>query len=196
MDPRDHIYRTLIPLYNELRGERITIRSVRPEEAPTLRAAIDESRERVRPWLPWADGHQSDDETRDLLLRWQAKRLLREDINDGIWDAQSGRMLGGIRLNPRSWETSFFEIGYWVRTSAERLGYVSEAVRLLTDYAFESLHATRVEIRCNARNLRSASVARRLGFTQEAHLRAHMLAPDGSPRDTLIFARIPSDPRW
>jgi RimJ/RimL family protein N-acetyltransferase len=197
MNPNDYSYRTQLPFYDELRGERVSIRPFQPADAPTLRAAVEESRERVRPWLPWADAHQSDEETRDLIVRWQAKRLLREDVNDGIWEGESGRLLGGIGLHPRSLGTDpSFEIGYWLRTGAEGHGFVSEAVRLVTDAAFDQLHAVRVEIRCDARNIRSASVARRLGFMQEAHLRRHALTPDGALRDTLIFARIPSDPRW
>ena len=51
-------------------------------------------------------------------------------------------------------------------TSKERrytLGYMAAAVRLLTDYALNTLGAKRVVIRCDERNTRSANVARRLG---------------------------------
>lgn len=188
-------YRTLIPLYAQLEGERVIVRPFQPGDTAALRAAIEESRDRIRPWLPWAETHQSDDETRDRILRWQAARLLRDDINDGVWERATGRLLGGIGLHPRDWEHGRFEIGYWLRTSAEGHGYMAEAVRLVTDEAFAHLGANRIEIRCNALNTRSANVARRLGFVQEAHLRRHMLAPDGRPRDTLIFSLIPSDAR-
>ncbi len=187
---------TLIPLFDELRGERLLVRPYRAEDAEELRAAVDESREHVRPWLPFADLHQTEEETRDWILHGVAKRVLREEVPCGMWELESGRFLGGLGLHPRNWDTRYFEIGYWLRTSAEGHGYVSEAVRLATDYAFEELGATRVEIRCDARNTRSANVPRRLGFTQEAHLRNHMRGQTGELRDTLVFARIPSDPRW
>ncbi|MBF6590801.1 MAG: GNAT family N-acetyltransferase, partial [Ktedonobacterales bacterium] len=104
--------------------------------------------------------------------------------------------LGGLGLHPRGWETGFFEIGYWLRASAEGQGYMAEGVRLMTDYAFAHLGATRVQIRCDARNQRSAGLARRLGFVQEAHLRCQMRATDGTLRDTLVFALTPTDQRW
>jgi RimJ/RimL family protein N-acetyltransferase len=192
----DTMFMTLIPLFEELRGERVLVRPYRVEDAEELRAAVEESREHVRPWLPFADLHQKVEETRDWILRGVAKRTLREDINCGIWDLEGWRFLGGVGLHSRNWDTGYFEIGYWLRRSAEGHGYISEAVRLVTDYLFTAWHATRVEIRCDARNTRSANVARRLGFLEEAHLRNHRRSSDGTLCDTLVFARIPSDPRW
>jgi RimJ/RimL family protein N-acetyltransferase len=70
---------------------------------------------------------------------------------------------------------------------------MTEAVSLWVKFAFETLKANRIEIRCDARNERSAAVARRLGFVLEGQLRNHMLAPDGTLRTSLIFSRIPED---
>ncbi len=189
-------YLTMIPLFDELRGDRVVIRPYREEDAQTLLDAINESRDHLRPWMPWANDHQSVEETRTWIVRSLAERLLRESFNLSIWEIASDRLLGAIGLHPRGWDSRAFEIGYWVRASAQGHGYVSEAVRLLTDYAFAVLSATRVAIHCDARNQRSAAVAERLGFVREALLRNHMLAPDGSLRDTLIFSLTPSDPRW
>lgn len=189
-------YLTLVPLFDELRGERVIVRPYRVEDAEALRAAVDESREHVRPWLPFADLHQTVEETRDWIIHGIAKRLLRQDINCGVFAATDGTFLGGLGIHPRNWDVRFFEIGYWLRASAEGHGYMSEAVRLATDYLFGMWDANRVEIRCDARNQRSASVARSNGFHEEAHLRNDSRATDGTIRDTLVFALIPSDPRW
>ena len=44
----------------ELRGDRVLLRLYRPEDAPEVFAAINESRERVKVWLPWAaEGHRN-----------------------------------------------------------------------------------------------------------------------------------------
>lgn len=188
--------RSLTPLFDELRGERVVVCPYRLEDAPALQEAVAESREHVRPWLPFADHHQTVDESRDWILHCMARWLLREDMGTSLWDAETGRFVGGSGLHPRDWDARVFEIGYWVRASAEGKGYVSEAVRLLTDYAFDRLAANRVFIRCDARNTRSAAVARRLGFVEEARLRNAEPANDGGLRDMLVFSLIPSDPRW
>jgi len=186
-------YRTLIPLFEELRSERIIVRPYRESDAQSLFEAVAESRDHLRPWLPFADEHQTVEESRDWILQQVASWVLREDLMPGVWEAATGLFLGGSGLHPRNWETRYFEIGYWLRASATGQGYITEAVQLLSDYAFSTLAATRVEIRCDERNVRSAAVAQRLGFVQEARLRNEQLAAGGVLRNTLIFALIPTD---
>ncbi len=186
-------YRTLIPVFQELRSERIIVRPYQESDAQALFEAVAESRDHLRPWLPFADEHQAVEESRDWIIHQVANWVLREDMVVGIWDAATRRFLGGSGFHPRNWETRYFEIGYWIRASAEGYGYVTETAQLLTNYLFTSLAASRVEIRCDERNVRSAAVARRLGFVQEARLRNDLRAPDGVLRNTLIFALIPTD---
>lgn len=186
--------RELVPLFEELRGERAIIRPHRIADFDELWAAIQESRELLRPWLPFAD--QSPDELRVWLTRAEAKWLTREMLPCAILDRATGRIAGNLGLMVRDWEIGYFEIGYWLRASATGKGLMTDAVRLITDFAFDHLWANRVEIRCDARNERSAAVPRRLGFTQEAHLRWHGTFVNDTVRDTLIFSLIRSDPRW
>jgi RimJ/RimL family protein N-acetyltransferase len=189
-------YRTAIPLFDDLRGERVVVRPYRLEDAEALRAAVDESREHVRPWLPFADAHRTVEESRDWIAHNIAHWLLREDFGMSIWERSTGRFLGGIGLHPRDWTIGYFEIGYWLRSSAEGRGYISEAARLVMNFAARGLAANRLEIRCDARNARSAAVAERLGFTREAVLRNNMLAPDGSLRSTVVYGLTPEDAAW
>ena len=60
------------------------------------------------------------------------------------------------------------EIGYWLRSDMTGQGLVSEAVRAVLDVASSLSKVSRVEIRCDARNLPSAAVPRRLGFALES----------------------------
>jgi len=186
-------YRTLIPLFEELRGERVIVRPYRESDAQALNEAIAESRDHLRPWLPFADTHQTVEESRDWIIHQMSNWLLREDLVAGIWEAATGRYLGGSGLHPHNWESRYFEIGYWIRLSASGQGYITEAVQLLTDYAFSVLKATRVEIRCDERNVRSAAIPQRLGFVQEGRLRNLVMAPDGIIRSMIIFALVPGD---
>ncbi len=195
-EPTQPTYRTQIPLFDELRGERALVRPYRLADAEAMRAAVDESREHVRPWLPFADAHQTVEESRDWIAHKMADWLLRDDFGMSVWELASGRYLGGIGLHPRDWSIRYFEIGYWLRASAEGHGYITEAARLLVNFAARGLAANRLEIRCNARNARSAAVAERLGFLREAELRNNMRAPDGALRTTLVYGLIPGDPAW
>jgi RimJ/RimL family protein N-acetyltransferase len=192
-EPKKLLDPTLIPLFDELRGERVIVRPYREEDAPAMYEAVAELREHIRPWLPFADEHQSVDESRAWINGSRAHWILRQDINCGIFEAATDRFLGGIGLHVHSWEIPSFEIGYWLRKSAEGHGYMSEAARLLTDFVLNDLKANRVEIQCDERNTHSASVAKRLGYIQEGRLRNEAQAPDGAVRNTLIFSRVPGD---
>jgi RimJ/RimL family protein N-acetyltransferase len=83
-----------------------------------------------------------------------------------------------------------FEIGYWVRHSAQGRGLVTEALQTLARFAFDGLRARRVEVRMSSANQRSRAVAERCGFTLEGVLRQDSLSTDGQPRDTVVYARV------
>jgi RimJ/RimL family protein N-acetyltransferase len=185
---------TLIELPAELRGERVVLRPYRAADAEQVFAAIDESRDRIRPWLPWADSHQTVDDTRDFCLRSAADWILRTDLVLGIFDRADGRYFGGTGLHRPDWALRSFEIGYWLRSTAEGRGLITESVILLSTFAFEHLAANRVEIWCDARNDRSRAVAERAGFILEGRLRNVALDTDGKPTNSLVFSRIPGDP--
>ncbi len=186
-------FQTLIPLFDELQGERVIVRPYHREDAQALYEAVAESRDHLRPWLPFADEHQSVEESLDWIIHQEANWLLREVLSLSVWERVSGSFLGGTGVHIHNWETRSFETGYWLRASATGRGYMTEATRLVTDYLFNELAATRVEIRCDERNLASAAIARRLGYFQEGRLRNHGPAPDGTLRTTLIFSMIPGD---
>ena len=186
-------YRTLLPLFEELRGERVMVRPYRESDAQALFEAIAESRDHLRPWLPFADEHQTVDESRHWIIKQSANWILRDDLMLSIWEQASGRYLGGTGLHPHDWEIGYFEIGYWVRASAEGYGYVTEAVHLLTDYALDTLKANRLEIRCDELNARSAAIPKRLGYVLEGRLRNDVATTDGRLRTTLVFSLIPED---
>jgi RimJ/RimL family protein N-acetyltransferase len=173
---------------------RTVIRAYQPDDAETLYQTVAASREHIARWLPWAPQHASVEHSRALIARFQEQWEQREDFTYGVFAREasdaSGALLGGLGLHPHAWDVPYFEIGYWLVAEAEGHGYMTEAASALVDYTLGELGARRVEIRCNARNTRSAAVARRLGFQQEGLLHNHMRLSDGTLRDTLIFARV------
>jgi RimJ/RimL family protein N-acetyltransferase len=178
----------------QLRGERVLLRLYRAEDAPEVFAAINESRERVKVWLPWAaDGHKTLADTEEFVQGVARDWEERRQFAFGIWDAETGRYLGGAGYHIRDLDVPYFELGYWIRDGAVGKGYIREAVRLQTTYAFEQMGANRVEIRCDARNDRSRRIPEGLGFQLEGRLRNEARHTDGELRDTLLFALTPED---
>jgi RimJ/RimL family protein N-acetyltransferase len=187
-------YPSQIPLFDELIGKRVTVRAHQLDDFDELWGAIQESKNELRLWLPFAD--QSPEQLRDWLAHVVAKWQTRETMGMAIRARDTGRLVGNIGLMVRNWDIGSFEIGYWLRTSAVGHGYMTEATRLVTDFAFDHLNAQRVMIQCDIANARSAAVPRRLGFTQEGIKRRDYALPDGRISDTLVFSMIRDDPRW
>jgi RimJ/RimL family protein N-acetyltransferase len=189
-------YPTLISIAEELRGQRIVLLRLRAGDAADLFAALEASRERLAPWLHFPDPLQSVEATRDFLIHLESRWLLRQALSFAIRHAETHEYLGGIELHTILWDRRFFALGYWLRSDAEGHGYMSEAVQILTDYAFSALGANKVSLRCDARNLRSAAVAERLGFVCEAQLRGEAITKDRLVADELQYALTRDDPRW
>jgi ribosomal-protein-serine acetyltransferase len=183
----------LTPFFEELPGARILLRGYHEDDASAFFDAVVESRDRLRPWDDWPDKCQTLETARAWLREDMARWLLREQFQIGIWDRESEQFLGNIMLRPHNWAIPFFEIGYWLRNSAEGKGYMAEAVQLLTDYAFDQLGAHRVMLRIDERNRRSIALAEHLHFQHEGTLRNQERAADGTLRNMVIFALTPSD---
>jgi len=182
----------LIDVPESLETERLLLAAPRPGLGVALSVAITESIGQLQPWMPWAQQAPSWEESELVVRRAQADFILRTNLNYQIYDraVEGRRLLGGAGLHRIDWEARRFEIGYWVRASAQGRGYVSETVLALTQMAFEQLRARRVEIRMDDVNVRSRAVAERCGFELEGILRQDSLSPSGEPRSTCVYARI------
>ncbi len=188
-----HLLPVQRPLPSQIVSSRIVVRPYRTGDGAALFEAVDEDRDHLRRWLPWVDKHTDRAASEEVARRMHARWLCREDLTVGIWDRSGRRLLGGSGLHRCCWEVPSFEIGYWLRRSAEGRGYMAEAVGLLCGLAFDALDAQRVVIRCDKENKRSAAVAQRLGFVHEATLRNDGRDQNGWLRDTLLFSQTPED---
>lgn len=184
---------SLIDVPESIRGLRILLRPVRPEDATDLSSAIEESKERLGPWMPWVHGDISAEGLRPYTTGASEEWLSRKSLQMLILDKYSERLLGNAGFPRLDWAVRSFEIGYWLRTSAEGQGFMTEALMLLTQVAFLTLQANRVEIRVDPRNTRSCRVAERLGYLLEGTLRNCSLDGEGRVSDRHVFALTPQD---
>lgn len=170
--------------------ERLTIRGPMPGDAASLREAVLESQNELIPWMPWAMAIPTEEEYEIRIRQGRLKFLAREDLWLLLFLRGTNVCVGSSGLHRIDWAVPKFEIGYWVRTSYSGQGYITEAVNGITDFAFKTLGARRMEIRCDAKNVRSAAVARRTGYVLEGTLYQDARDHFGNLRDTHVFARI------
>ena len=154
----------MLPERIDLPDAGALLRRHRIDDLDTLHAAIEESRDHLRPWMFWAD--QSRQDTAAFLAEVVASWDAGTEHNYLIVDAHDDTVLGGCGLHDRLGAHAR-EIGYWRRADVEGRGIVAAAVGALTEAAFTLPGIERVEIHCDAANTASAAVARRAGYRLE-----------------------------
>ncbi|PZT55111.1 GNAT family N-acetyltransferase [Paenibacillus silvae] len=170
--------------------ERLTIRAPRWGDGKEMNEAIRESAEQLRPWMPFAESIPSIEESEIVVRKARLKFMDRSDLMLHLRDQASDEFIGCSGLHRIDWNVCCFEIGYWVRTSRSGEGLVTEAVRGIEQFAISHLQANRLEIRCDSRNVRSAKVAERAGYTLEGILRKVQQDRTGSWVDMMVFAKV------
>ena len=180
----------LLDFPESFESDRLTIRAPRAGDGAEIHAAVQETFDDLKIWMPWAQQMPTLEESEATARRAQSQFLAREDLTLFLFLKGTNTLVGASGLHRIDWDVPKFEIGYWCRKRFQAQGYITESTEAITKFAFETLGAKRVEIRCDLKNVRSQRIPDRLGFKLEGTLRNDSRTPSGELRDTLIFAKI------
>jgi len=157
------------------RGE-VTLRRHRPDDLDAVLLAVTESRDHLRPWMPWAQGYS----------RASAQEFLAKAARD--WDegtaynyaiTSGGAIAGGCSLMARIGPGGL-EIGYWMHQAYTRRGLATAAAAALTEQAFLLPGVQRVEIVHDELNIASGKIPAKLGFTEVTRRPIDPPSPEGT----------------
>lgn len=166
---------------------RLVIRCYNPSDAFLLAKSVTESLEHLLPWMPWAAAEPEPlDNKIERLKKARANFDMNNDYMFGIFSSNEDVLVGSTGLHTRL-GTGALEVGYWIHKDYTNKGYATEAASALTKIAFENHEVERVEIHCSVKNLPSAAVPKKLGYTHEATLRNRSLAY-GEPSDQMLWS--------
>ena len=112
--------------------------------------------------------------------------LLHLVIADRVTDAYLGETMLALT------EHSVGEVGCCLVPAARGRGIATEALRLLTDWAFTALGLGRVQVFVAPENLPALRLAESAGFRREGVLRSYWEV-DGQRLDVVVLARVPRD---
>ena len=177
--------------------ERLLIRVPQAGDGRVVFESIQASINELKPWMPFACEEQTQEKIEANLRNAYAKFINREDMRLLLFLKENNEFVGSSGLHHMNWRVPKFEIGYWIDSRYSGNGYMTEAVKGITDFAFTELSANRVEIRCDTLNARSKAIPEKLGFTLEGTFRNDDLSVDGtSLRDTFIYAKVKPISIW
>jgi RimJ/RimL family protein N-acetyltransferase len=166
---------------------QLIIRCPDPMDASLLDFAVSQNLEHLQPWMLWAKQEPiSHQERIEFLRNVRGNFDLGVDFGFLIFNLSETMILGGSGLHTRLGQWAR-EIGYWIHKDYINQGYATEVSAALTKVAFEIDHMKRVEIHCDPKNIRSASVPKKLGFIHEATLHNRVEDTHGNLRDSMIW---------
>ena len=148
------------------------------DDADALHQAVKASFTELHPWMPWCTEPVEFAQQREFIERSESSWAAGTAFNWLIMDA-GGDLIGTIGLMDRVGPGGL-EIGYWLRSDATGRGVMTRATARVTDIALGLPGIERVEIHCDAANVRSAAVPRRLGYRLDRETQAEATAPGES----------------
>lgn len=106
-----------------------------------------------------------------------------------VYDKRTQSYAGSTRFYDIQLEHQTMQLGYtWYGQRFQGTHVNKHCKYLLFEFAFETLHLERIELRADSRNLRSKQAMLSIGCTLEGQLRNHLSIGDGSRRDSLILS--------
>lgn len=168
------------------------LRQLVPEDAPAAVAAVVESQSTVGKWMTWAHANYSEADALGWIAACSTDRESCTTYEFGIFDQESGALVGGAGLNQFNRVNGFCNLGYWVRESWQGRGAASFAVSWLVEYAFKTLGLSRVEIVVALENSASIAVAKKAGATLECTAR-NRLRLHGRAVNAYVFSLVPTE---
>ena len=129
------------------------------------------------------------------FLSWLRERAVLDDpLAYTIVDRGAGAARGIATLMSIEPDHGSIEIGHiWLSPALQRTRQATEAIYLLSRYAFDELGNRRYEWKCDAANAPSRRAAERFGFTFEGVFRQHRVVK-GRNRDTAWYSI--TDAEW
>ncbi|MEI6805311.1 MAG: GNAT family protein [Myxococcaceae bacterium] len=143
----------------------LRLRMLGLENTSELFLLIEKNREYLERWFEWTHDIKSEQECLNFIEQCNQKYQSSKAFDLGIWlDDDLIGMIGFYEIN---WTHRHAEISYWITQEQQGKGYVRQCVQAMMTYAFKEYNLNRIEILCALDNLRSRSVAEKLGFTFE-----------------------------
>ena len=183
-----------------LQGRHIRLEPLEHEHSDGLVAAAAGDRDLYR-WSPVPQGKAGVSAYINAALAWRDAgtavpfAIVRvEDCaiigSTRFWNIERWAWPEGHRMHGRG-SPDACEIGYtWLSHSAIGTAANNEAKMLLLQHAFEIWQVLRVCFHTDSRNRRSRAALERIGGKFEGILRAHRMAADFVPRDSVRFSII------
>ncbi|WP_026570638.1 MULTISPECIES: GNAT family N-acetyltransferase [Sediminibacillus] len=175
----------------EIKTERLLLRMPESGDGEAVNRAVKRSIEELRPWMPFAQTTPTLEESEEDIREAHIRFLKREKLRYLLFHRETNGFIGSSGFHNIDWKVPKCEIGYWIDTKFTGMGYMTEAIKALTSFAFTELTCRRVEIRCEEKNFKSRAIPEKLDYELEGILKNDDVSVDGNHMsNTCIYAKV------
>jgi ribosomal-protein-serine acetyltransferase len=164
----------------------LLLRSYKPEDAAELFRCVDGSRQYLRPFLNWVDHTTRIEHSLQFIQMSLAQQAAGETMALGIFLQQERILIGGIGMHHWHQDQKRAQIGYWISKDYEGRGLMMRSAERFVDFLFRKIGLNKVEIHSLPHNIRSLSLAEKLGAKVEGRIRQCYLS-HGKLEDIMIL---------
>ena len=147
-----------------LKGERIELRLLRPDNAEEMLNYYNKNKKHLMPFEPSRDNSfYTLQVQKHILMEGYRQFLSGTAVNFGIY--LNGNLIGKIQMSNvvlGVFRSAF--VGYSISEEKQGKGYMKEALRLFIDFAFNEMGLHRLEASTLVDNIRSQKVLEGCGF--------------------------------
>lgn len=175
----------------QIETDRLLIRAPRPGDGQAFYEGVLESLAVLRAWpasIPWSVFDPSVVAYEIFCRLWDADYRARRNFPMLVFVKSSGVYAGFCGLTSFDWSVPKCEIGYWCRAQFQGKGMTTEAVKAVSTFALSNLGVRRIVSMADQENQASRKVAENAGYELEGILRNERKAPDGTLRNTCLYA--------
>lgn len=176
----------------KITGSKIGIRTFQNEDIVPFYEAVVESIKHVQEFMPWCHPGYSIQESEAWVTSRSESWAHAEEYSFVVYSMRNNELLGCVAINQINQNHKIGNIGYWMRKNVLNKGAATKAVSLVSEFGFDSLDLSRLEIVMVPNNIASKKVAEKSGAKFEGILRKRLVV-HGEALDACMYSLIKNE---
>lgn len=167
--------------------EHIQLRFVQPDDDLDLFTLVDENREQLEKYMPWAEDTKTA-ENEHRFLEYCQKQMAKK----ALWPVTilvDGHVAGMFDFHDFDHANHHCSIGYWLGKGYQHNGVMVRVVKAAVKIGFEELDLHKIALLAEVENTASNAVAIHNGFHLDGTLKEHIYS-DGKFHDANIYSVV------
>lgn len=178
----------LLHIDTALLTRRTVVRRFREKEGEAFYELVDANRTRLQNYLPrLLETVRKRDEGEFFVRRALAEWLLQASYSFGVWEHDTAKMIGFIRIDHLDWSLSYGEVDFFIDHDFSGKGFMTEVLIAVVHFAFQQLKLEKLAIKTQMDNYATQRLARKAGFHREGDLRSAARKSTGEWFDLMLF---------